>query len=111
MTTAQHAVAAVIAPKLRCDCGTCVAIAADAAIAAHLEALAESGHVVVKLPEPSDPDEAEAWRCVAAFDSAVTWPRVDRPISTVWGEELDADEARHYAADLLAAAAKAEADE
>lgn len=47
--SAREKVAEAIAPKLLCGCGTCVAIAADAAIAAHLEALKADGYAVVKL--------------------------------------------------------------
>ncbi len=83
---------------------------ADAAIAAHLEALKADGYAVIKLPEPTAPDftgvewTGEAWD-VFAYGSTghrgqveIQAPRYASPAT-----------ARELAAALLAAAERAEA--
>lgn len=64
-----------------------------------------SGVAVIQLPAAEEPED---WGAVAAFDGFVVQARTDRPIETVWGEEIDAEDARHYAVCLLAAAVVAE---
>lgn len=90
---------------------------ADAAIAAHLEALGSGGHVVVKLPESQERE---------ADDLAIWWDRVGELRVSVHDrypdevgmsydfepyEPLSVDEARTLAATLMAAAAAAESGE
>ena len=84
---------------------------ADAAIAAHLEHLAETGHAVVKLPEPTyGPDGEGQFGWKPRISSVTATPNDDGSWS-VWDEDFDMtpDDARELAAALLAAAAKAEA--
>lgn len=104
--------------RLSDDAGTYLA---DAAIAAHLEALGSAGHVVVTLPEPDDVGDGPE---VGEFDAwwgrypdndisqDARWPGYDVCAEgdevSYGGNNYLPDEARALAAAFLAAAAKAE---
>ncbi|MFV8049913.1 hypothetical protein [Mycobacterium sp. 48b] len=91
-------------------------VLADAAIAAHLEALASSGHVVVKLPEPvlSPRHQEQIWE---VGDSHVIynekWRNIRAELDYDNGDDdpLSASDARAFGAALLAAVHAAEAPE
>ncbi|QNJ56916.1 hypothetical protein SEA_REINDEER_125 [Mycobacterium phage Reindeer] len=80
---------------------------ADAAIGAHMEALSETGHVVVKLPEPTAQwAGGPEWR----YGDSVVWtaPGGNVMVQNVEPGDLHPEQARMLGAWLLAAAAKAE---
>lgn len=82
---------------------------ADAAIAAHLDALKADGYALVKLPEPIGDDGVNrAWQWVSRWwDLPPNEPRVVSMHSAP--RLLSVDDARCLAAQLLAAADAAEA--